>query len=152
MHNQLLSLRIERIIFFKQFVINEINKVSSYNITECCVKANLSQECLPLCSYDASVTDIGILANTCVGDFHKLLRCGAGGRDHTNCCDRRGVVSECSSLCSGVADRSVLDIAAYCTSFIGNIVLCFEEGILDKIAIFSTKTIEFRNRFTSWTR
>lgn len=83
---------------------------------------------MPLCSYDAKMSNIRLLAGMCAGEFHKLLKCGAGGRNHGSCCARRGVPNSCLSLCSGVIAESPLTLASTCVSFIGNIVQCFEEG------------------------
>lgn len=76
------------------------------------------------------MSDIKALAGVCSGEFHKLLRCGAGGRNHGSCCSRRGVPPACLSLCSGVIVDSPLVTATSCVPFIGNIVQCFEEGKL----------------------
>lgn len=115
-------------IFTFQVIEEEIEKASVYNVTACCVDANLSDHCLPLCSYDANMTDIKQLAGVCAGEFHKLLRCGAGGRNHGGCCARRGVPPACLSLCSGVIMDSLLATATSCIPYIGNIAQCFEEG------------------------
>lgn len=74
------------------------------------------------------MTDIKLLAGVCSPEFHKLLRCGAGGRNHGACCSRRGVPPACLSLCSGVIVESLLVTATTCIPYIGNIALCFEEG------------------------
>ncbi|KAB0793035.1 hypothetical protein PPYR_12655 [Photinus pyralis] len=106
----------------------KIVEASVYNVTACCVEAELSSVCLPLCSYDASMTDIKLLAGVCGAEFYKLLKCGAGGRNHGSCCTRRGVPPSCTSLCSGVMTDSLLVTATSCIPYIGNIALCFEEG------------------------
>ena len=110
--------------------LDEAASPSSYNVTACCVDAGLNQHCLPLCSYDASITDIKTLAGVCGGQLSTLIRCGAGGRNHTSCCSRRGVPSSCLPICSGVILGSLMSTASACIPFIGNIVQCFEEGIL----------------------
>lgn len=100
-----------------------------YNATECCVSAGLSEICLPLCSYDASMSQLKALAGICGNEFHKLIRCGAGGRNHISCCERRGVPLNCLPICTGVIGKSVTSSpASTCVPFIGNIVQCFEEG------------------------
>lgn len=53
-----------------------------------------------------------------------LLKCAAGGRDHTPCCSRRGVTSKCLSLCRGLIPQPPID----CLAYGGNIIQCFEEG------------------------
>ncbi|KAL3272723.1 hypothetical protein HHI36_014185 [Cryptolaemus montrouzieri] len=106
----------------------EIEEASIYNVTACCVDANLRDVCLPLCSYDANMSDIKQLAGVCATEFNKLLRCGAGGRNHGACCERRGVPATCLSLCAGVIVDSLAHTASTCIPYIGNIVQCFEEG------------------------
>lgn len=119
-----------RIIFRTKSKLIEakIEEANSYNVTECCVSSGLSNVCLPLCSYDASMVDMKNLAGICATEFHKLIRCGAGGRNHERCCSRRGVPSACISLCSGAIVDSLLATATTCIPYIGNIVQCFEEG------------------------
>lgn len=52
-----------------------------YNMTACCVNVAVSDLCMPLCSYDASMVDLKNLAALCAQDFQKLLRCGVGGNN-----------------------------------------------------------------------
>ena len=73
-----------------------------------------------------------------------IARCAAGGRDHTPCCTRRGVIPSCMSLCRGVIPVTPLTLgsssssssaaassasnAPDCLSYAGNILQCLEEG------------------------
>ncbi|XP_060521519.1 Ig-like and fibronectin type-III domain-containing protein 2 isoform X2 [Cylas formicarius] len=118
-----------RLIFRTGSKIEEekIEEASLYNVTACCVEAQLNSVCLPLCTYDANMNDIKRLA-VCGSEFHTILRCAAGGRNHGTCCSRRGVPPACLSLCSGVIVDSLRTTAANCVTYIGNIVQCFEEG------------------------
>ncbi|XP_050529397.1 Ig-like and fibronectin type-III domain-containing protein 1 isoform X2 [Daktulosphaira vitifoliae] len=120
----------QRIVFStkSQIVKNRELTSSSYNVTECCVNIKLHQTCMPLCSFDANMTDIRNLAPFCGTELHKLIKCGAGGRNHGACCTRRGVPSTCTPLCSGVVPDTLISTAVNCASFIGNVVQCFEEG------------------------
>lgn len=117
----------------------------SYNITECCASAGLSGICMPLCSYDASMSQLKALAGICGNEFHKLIRCGSGGRNHMSCCERRGVPLNCLPICTGVISRSLATSPANtCIPFIGNIVQCFEEGessscVLSLLIVFFLK-------------
>ncbi|XP_049803084.1 Ig-like and fibronectin type-III domain-containing protein 1 isoform X1 [Schistocerca nitens] len=119
-----------RIVFRtdSQVIEDKIEASTFYNVTACCVAANLSESCLPLCSYDASMSDVRALAGVCGSELHKLLRCGAGGRNHGTCCMRRGVPPVCLPLCAGVVADSLIITATSCIPYIGNIVQCFEEG------------------------
>lgn len=92
-------------------------------------QVGMNPTCLPLCTYDASMSDIRALAFACASEFHNLLRCAAGGRDHSACCTRRGVSESCLDICSARVPDSLLSMAENCLPYIGNIVQCFEEGI-----------------------
>ncbi|KAJ0174849.1 hypothetical protein K1T71_009957 [Dendrolimus kikuchii] len=115
-----------RLIFRTQSqVVEEEEEISNaYNLTACCEKVQLAGVCMPLCSYDAKMSDLRMLAPLCAQEFHKLLRCGAGGRNHEECCARRGVSANCRGVCSGSYSGGVNT----CVPYIGNIVQCFEEG------------------------
>ncbi|XP_021707105.1 Ig-like and fibronectin type-III domain-containing protein 1 [Aedes aegypti] len=97
----------------------------SYNMTACCHASGLLPQCSPLCSYDVKMSDLQKLGNTCRGQIATIVRCSAGGRDHTSCCARRAVPPKCQSLCRGVITQSPAD----CLPYAGNIIQCFEEGI-----------------------
>lgn len=56
----------------------EIN-ANAYNMTACCERVQLSSVCMPLCSYNAKMSDLRTLAPLCEQEFNKLVRCGAGG-------------------------------------------------------------------------
>lgn len=122
----------QRVVFRTASVEKEVAELDAatqnYNETACCVKVGLTPDCLPLCSYDASMSDIRALALTCAHEFHTLLRCAAGGRDHRQCCGRRGVSENCLDVCNARVPDSLLSMAEECLPFIGNIVQCFEEG------------------------
>ena len=52
----------------------------------------------------------------------------SGGRDHLPCCYKRGVSAECQLLCQGVQYTTDHSIYTKCLAYIGNIMLCLEEG------------------------
>ncbi|KAG8287269.1 hypothetical protein J6590_042606 [Homalodisca vitripennis] len=121
----------QRVVFSSQSKLREAKveeAVNEYNVTACCVEAGLSDMCMPICSFDASMTKLKALGSVCASEFSKLLRCGAGGRNHRGCCSRRGVPPSCLPLCSGVIIESVIVTVSTCVPYIGNIVQCFEEG------------------------
>ncbi|KAK8735036.1 hypothetical protein OTU49_005792, partial [Cherax quadricarinatus] len=101
---------------------------SSYNITNCCVSVSVSPGCMPLCDYDARMSHVRALIVTCTNELTKLLRCAVGGRNHLPCCQRRGVPAACSSLCSGSFTANKVT-PAVCMPYIGNIMMCLEEGV-----------------------
>ncbi|XP_073963671.1 Ig-like and fibronectin type-III domain-containing protein 2 [Choristoneura fumiferana] len=115
-----------RLIFRTQSqVLEEEEEVAvNYNVSACCERVTVARVCMPLCSFDAKMSDLRTLAPLCAQEFHKLLRCGAGGRNHEACCERRGVPANCRGVCAGAYTGGVNT----CVPYIGNIVQCFEEG------------------------
>lgn len=79
---------------------------TGYNETQCCLRAGLPSECLPLCSYRVKVIDVIERASTCASYLPTLVRCGAGGRNHIPCCRRRGVADGCLNMCAGLVESS----------------------------------------------
>ncbi|XP_002074396.3 Ig-like and fibronectin type-III domain-containing protein 2 isoform X1 [Drosophila willistoni] len=75
---------------------------SKYNMTTCCQASGLLPQCAPLCSYNIRLSDIERLGPACRAQMPILVRCAAGGRDHSPCCSRRGVINTCMPLCRGV--------------------------------------------------
>ncbi|XP_063625703.1 Ig-like and fibronectin type-III domain-containing protein 1 isoform X1 [Cydia splendana] len=107
-----------------QALEQEEEQATYYNVTACCERVAVAGVCMPLCSYDAKMSDLRALAPLCAQEFHKLLRCGAGGRNHEACCARRGVPANCRGVCAGAYTGGINT----CVPYIGNIVQCFEEG------------------------
>lgn len=124
-----------------------LESVNDYNVTACCVEAGLSDMCMPICSFDASMNKLKALGGVCASEFSKLLRCGAGGRNHRGCCSRRGVPPACLPLCSGVIVESVIVTVSSCVPYIGNIVQCFEEGKL----LYKFEKLTYKNQYSTTT-
>ncbi|KAG5899208.1 hypothetical protein JTB14_034466 [Gonioctena quinquepunctata] len=84
----------------------KIEEAAVYNITACCVEVQVNTLCLPICSYDANMTDINALAGTmvlvvAVGGFQKVVwRCA----------------------------REFWSLHLHVSPYVGNIALCLEEG------------------------
>lgn len=95
-----------------------------YNMSSCCRANGFLPQCMPLCTYDIKMSDMISLRNACENQIGVLAKCFAGGRDHTPCCQRRGVTPNCLSVCRGV----MIQPTAECFPFIGNIIQCLEEG------------------------
>ncbi|XP_067138192.1 Ig-like and fibronectin type-III domain-containing protein 1 [Centruroides vittatus] len=106
----------------------EVNNESAYNVTACCISAKLRSSCLPLCTYNVKMSDLEFLALTCANQMDVLIRCGAGGRNHIPCCQRRGVKWDCLTLCEGVLESPPHIVAPTCLVDIGKIVQCMREG------------------------
>ncbi|KAA0200274.1 hypothetical protein HAZT_HAZT000766 [Hyalella azteca] len=100
----------------------------TYDLTGCCHNVLVSPGCMPLCDYNARMSHVRALTTTCVAELSRVLRCQVGGRNHGPCCQRRGVPESCQSLCTGtfIPDEVVL---SKCNAYIGNIVMCLEDGV-----------------------
>jgi hypothetical protein len=84
---------------------------------------------MPLCAFNASISDVRRLGvGVCAEDLSKLSRCAAGGRDHSACCRRRGVPDECLAVCRGAQDLPYQSAFTGCLPYVGNIFTCFEQG------------------------
>ena len=106
----------------------ETSSNTSYNVTSCCHAVHVSSHCMPLCDYSAKLSDVQALITSCSSELPKLLRCGAGGRNHIGCCERRGIPDPCLGFCSASLTEDLLTTAAACLPFVGNVIQCFEEG------------------------
>lgn len=100
----------------------------SYNETQCCSRAGMTKDCLPLCSYRVKVSDVLQRSSLCAQTLPTLVRCGAGGRNHIPCCRRRGVTDGCLNTCAGLVDSSPFVVAARCSDDLAKILQCMEEG------------------------
>lgn len=105
-----------------------LEEAHPYNQTACCLRSGIKPECMPLCTYDASLSQVQSLSSLCANDFSSLIRCAAGGRDHLPCCQKRGVPAQCQPLCQAVHQSSTGADFLSCLPSIGQVVLCFEEG------------------------
>jgi len=99
-----------------------------YSPTQCCEKSGVKPGCLPLCSYNATSSQIDLLGNSCPEDFSKIVRCATAGRDHLPCCAKRFVPKQCQPLCQAVHQQSSGAVMAECIPAIEQIFQCFEEG------------------------
>uniref|UniRef100_A0A6B2EFR4 Putative receptor mediating netrin-dependent axon guidance n=1 Tax=Phlebotomus kandelakii TaxID=1109342 RepID=A0A6B2EFR4_9DIPT len=113
-----------RLVFQTKHAMEEDSPVVGYNLTACCSISGLLPQCMPLCSYDLRMSDLQALGGLCQPQMGILVKCAAGGRDHSGCCSRRAVPPKCMSLCHGVVSQS----SAECLPYAGNVLQCLEEG------------------------
>ncbi|XP_076359868.1 Ig-like and fibronectin type-III domain-containing protein 2 isoform X2 [Tachypleus tridentatus] len=104
------------------------NQVTGYNETDCCVRSSVKQACLPLCTYEVTLSNLYKLTLPCLDEVGTVIRCTAGGRDHVSCCQRRGVTSSCLGLCAGKIEISSENKLRKCQADLGKILQCMEEG------------------------
>ena len=45
---------------------------NSYNLSTCCMLAEMSPACMPLCHYDARMSTMKGLAHICAPEYHKV--------------------------------------------------------------------------------
>ncbi len=102
-----------------------------YDQANCCSRAGVKPECMPMCQYNASLSEVRKATKFCDDDLPSVTKCAAGGRDHLPCCARRGVSPECQMICQGVQYTGDHSIYTKCLAYIGNIMLCLEEGVRD---------------------
>ena len=49
-----------------------------YDQQGCCARAGVKTECLPMCQYNASLTEIRPLTNLCKEDLGRVTKCASG--------------------------------------------------------------------------
>ncbi|GFX66742.1 ig-like and fibronectin type-III domain-containing protein 2 [Trichonephila clavipes] len=106
-----------------------LEKTPAYNETACCIAAGLKKSCLDLCTYNMKMSDLQLLAIPCANQLEILVRCGAGGRDHSSCCQRRGIRWECLPICSAMIEMSPQAVVSTCIGDAGKIIQCMAEGV-----------------------
>ncbi|GFS33092.1 ig-like and fibronectin type-III domain-containing protein, partial [Nephila pilipes] len=104
-------------------------RTPAYNETACCMAAGLKNSCLDLCTYNMKMSDLQLLAIPCANQLEILVRCGAGGRDHSSCCQRRGIRWECLPICSASIEMSPQAVVSTCIGDAGKIIQCMAEGV-----------------------
>ncbi|XP_041363556.1 Ig-like and fibronectin type-III domain-containing protein 1 isoform X2 [Gigantopelta aegis] len=113
-------------------VVTPPQVVAINNETACCIKANVSRTCMPGCTYDVAslISFFGDTSNlfTCVAHIPNMMKCGADGRNHTNCCAGRGVNALCSKLCSISQNDTIGPDFVSCFGKVLDVIQCYEEG------------------------
>jgi hypothetical protein len=94
------------------------------NVTECCIRNNVSQHCLSACAFDL---DFGAIVDDprCISEYTKLMRCGSDGSDHRSCCSKSGVPRRCLDWCRG---EEIPNGELCLVTWTKHIVNCFEQG------------------------
>ena len=50
----------------------------AYDQKSCCQSSGVKDDCLPLCQYNASLSEVRQLTNLCKDDLVKVTKCAAG--------------------------------------------------------------------------
>uniref|UniRef100_A0A183UK13 DB domain-containing protein n=1 Tax=Toxocara canis TaxID=6265 RepID=A0A183UK13_TOXCA len=84
--------------------------------------------CLPLCGYNTTIDELsGSLGFKCVSQLTTWAYCAADANDNIDCCQRKGVASDCLSFCKGdVPTCDIQSIFSYqpCLKDIKAIIQC----------------------------
>ncbi|XP_052263742.1 Ig-like and fibronectin type-III domain-containing protein 2 [Dreissena polymorpha] len=102
-----------------------------YNETECCNTKGVPSSCLKICTHDFRLKPLDQIfteAYLCTSYFDEMLHCGTDGRDHTECCRRRGISDACLKLCAMTAAVEVTYDFVSCMLYKDTLSTCFEEG------------------------
>ena len=49
-----------------------------YDQKTCCSRAGVKDDCMPMCQYNASLSEVRSLSNLCKDDLVKVTKCAAG--------------------------------------------------------------------------
>lgn len=84
------------------------NNASLPDAMKCCTAANVSSFCSSkMCAVaeDPSSFSTITIATTCRAEWPKVSPCIADGRNHTDCCARKGVRDDCLHICAGSTEE-----------------------------------------------
>eukprot|EP00092_Neocalanus_flemingeri_P037987 GFUD01041354.1.p2 GENE.GFUD01041354.1~~GFUD01041354.1.p2 ORF type:complete len:123 (+),score=40.79 GFUD01041354.1:360-728(+) len=70
------------------------------NVTDCCVKQNVTKDCLDICAFSIDF-DTMLSKPQCISQFQQLMSCASDGSDHRHCCSTGGVPGICLNWCMG---------------------------------------------------
>ncbi|KAJ1364101.1 Ig-like and fibronectin type-III domain-containing protein 2 [Parelaphostrongylus tenuis] len=80
------------------------NNDSIPDVMKCCKVNKVSEFCrTKMCNVETSPNAFATvsIATSCRGEWPKVSPCLADGRNHTECCRRKGVQKDCLSICAG---------------------------------------------------
>lgn len=99
--------------------------------SDCCRRNNVSSYCLSkMCDLTTSPSSFGAMAisTACRTEFTQVSPCLADGRNHTDCCIRKGVQHECLKICNGSAEPLGLHSLLCLNLDLNAIYECVREG------------------------
>ncbi|XP_052791128.1 Ig-like and fibronectin type-III domain-containing protein 2 [Mya arenaria] len=102
-----------------------------FNETECCKKKGVRTECLQLCSHEFRIKDINAITGTAIACFdaiEEMVYCSSDGRNHSECCKREGISSNCLGLCTLKPDEPLTVNFLSCLLYKDTLSKCFETG------------------------
>ena len=105
-------------------------KPANESLRACCTKNGISGVCLELCSFDV---DFAAIVNDkydeCLLFLPLYVTCATDNKNHSKCCDSRGVQEFCMPFCQGsTPDLSDTTDLLTCVAEATDIMECIEEG------------------------
>lgn len=99
-----------------------------YNFTDCCRAEYVSARCQRLCSFQqlsSRYRSINIV-HDCYPSLPAISRCMVGGRNVTDCCERRHIPQKCKPMCGHQGDISAMSVQdqSYCADYSASIMSC----------------------------
>ncbi|KAI0211262.1 hypothetical protein LSAT2_003909 [Lamellibrachia satsuma] len=105
-----------------------------HDIARCCRNQNMEEHCLTLCNYDIDFRAISPeVVGICTRNLHAILQCAVDGRNHTWCCQQRGVHAQCRKFCEfsqhDIDKYQLTDEDGMCVFEMPSLVQCMKEGV-----------------------
>lgn len=99
-----------------------------YNFADCCRAEFVAPRCQRLCSFQqlsSKYRSINIV-HDCYPSLPAISRCMVGGRNVTDCCERRHIPQKCKPMCGHQGDISSMSVQdqSYCADYSASIMSC----------------------------
>ncbi|KJH48582.1 DB module [Dictyocaulus viviparus] len=107
------------------------NNDSIPDVMSCCKLNKVSEFCRSkMCSVESSPNAFATvsIATTCRIEWPKVSPCLADGRNHTECCQRKGVQKDCMSICAGSTETLGVHSVLCLNLDLQAIYQCLREG------------------------
>ncbi|XP_063443791.1 Ig-like and fibronectin type-III domain-containing protein 2 isoform X2 [Mytilus trossulus] len=100
------------------------------NVTDCCRRGGVRGVCMEFCDF---TLDFAVISEDKYAECLQLLpvfaSCAADGKDHSECCGKRGIKPYCKTFCSGsTPDLSDIVSLLTCVDEATDIMECIEQG------------------------
>lgn len=99
-----------------------------YSFADCCRAEYVAPRCQRLCSFQqlsSRYRSINIV-HDCFPSLPAISRCMVGGRNVTDCCERRHIPQKCKAMCGHQGDISSMSVQdqSYCADYSASIMSC----------------------------
>lgn len=103
-----------------------------HNYTDCCVKEQVPNQCLPFCTFKGLVSEgpssPGII-QSCIHSLPGITKCLADGRNHGPCCERQSIPTVCRPVCVGNFTLTTVLDHFTCMQYTAPVLACIAEGV-----------------------